>query len=335
VTKSLRLPGIGPDASVRYFSLGRHALAAGLRVLGVAPKQSVLFPEFICRDLLAAVHAIGAEAVFYPVGPDLSPSSPQETWPDAVAVLAVDYFGFPQPLGPFQAYAERTGAFIVEDNAHGFLSRDDIGRWLGTRADAGIFSIRKTLPIADGAALVIGNTELVKGLGEPLTPEGRGYAPAVAWKGKLRRVPVVGVPVLAATTGLVRVLRKLRTGFAIPPPDEEAEKSIPYSSAPHSGLMAALAAPDVQKEIDRRRKLYLLAERDALAIGIVPLFPELPPLVAPYGFPFRSNSSRALRKMRCWAARRGLGLIRWPDLPSGCTDSLPEYHRSVYLVNFL
>ena len=93
-----QLPGVEKVDAIRYFSLGRHALAAGLRALGVGAGQSILLPEYICRDLLAAVHAVGALPVFYPVALNLCPATPQENWPAASAVLAVDYFGFPQPL---------------------------------------------------------------------------------------------------------------------------------------------------------------------------------------------------------------------------------------------
>src|SRR5581483_6103533 len=124
-----------------------------LRAARIKGGDAVLLPEFICRDVLASLHAVGADAVWYPVSSDLLPASSPATWPQARALLAVNYFGFPQDFEPFRAYAARTGAVLIEDNAHGFLSRDQTGRWLGTRGCAGLFSIRKSLPVPDGAAL--------------------------------------------------------------------------------------------------------------------------------------------------------------------------------------
>jgi hypothetical protein len=89
VTEVLRLPGLPGAAAVRYFSLGRHALEAGLRTLAVGRGKFVLVPEYICRDLLAAVHAVQAEPIFYPVGRSLGPQSLPAVR-DVKAVLAIN-----------------------------------------------------------------------------------------------------------------------------------------------------------------------------------------------------------------------------------------------------
>jgi hypothetical protein len=319
----------------RFFSLGRHALAEALRAAGIKAGDKVLLPEFICRDVLASLAVVGAGAVWYPVGEDLRPAGPSETWPAASAVVAVNYFGFPQPFEPFRAYAKRIGAVLIEDNAHGFLSRDDAGRWLGTRGDAGIFSLRKTLPLADGAALAVSNGQMAQALAGPVVPAGRGYAPRSVWKPRLRRIPVAGIIAANAMTDSTRFVRRLRSGHAIAPPDEAAEHAIPYPPAAHSGLMAELAGLDVQNEIGRRRALYREAEAVARSLGIVPLFPTLPPLVSPYGFPFRTDSEAILGRMRHWAKARAIELIHWPDLPRAIEKDLPACHHTVWLVNFL
>jgi len=321
--------------TLRFFSLGRHALTEALRAAGIHAGDKVLLPEFICRDVLASLAVVGADVVWYPVGADLRPAGAAETWSTARAVVAVNYFGFPQPLELFCAYAARTGAVLIEDNAHGFLSRDEAGRWLGTRGDAGVFSLRKTLPLADGAVLLVGNGRMVEALVAPVVPTGRGYAPRSIWKSKLRRMPVAGILAANAMTNSARLVRRLRSGHAIPPPDETAERSIPHPPAAHSGLMAKLASLDVQNEIERRRSLYRATEALALSLGIVPLFPALPPLVSPYGFPFRTDRKATLDRMRHWAKGRGIELIHWPDLPRALEKDLPACHRNVWLVNFL
>lgn len=325
----------GRSGAVRYFSLGRHALAEALRVAGIAPGDSVLLPEFLCRDVLASLVAVGATPCWYPVSDDLQPGSASDGWPVARVVMVVDYFGFPQSMASFRKYAARTGALIIEDNAHGFLSRDGNGEWLGVRGDLGVFSLRKTLPLADGAALLAVRPELAGRLVPQLAAAAAGYAPSAARKASLRRTPVLGPAAVAATTGLVRALRLLRTGHAIPPPDAAAETVIPHPPAPHDGLAAALTAVDAQREIDRRRELYRTVERAARALGIMPLFPDLPLLTAPYGFPFRADPGPALQSLKQWASRRGLDLIHWPDLPDAIAASAPAHYRNVHLVNFL
>lgn len=322
-------------SAFRFFSLGRHALVEALRAAGLRAGDKVLLPEFICRDLLASLHAVGADVVWYPVAADLRPAGSSATWPQASVVLAVNYFGFAQPLEPFFAYAARTGAVLIEDNAHGFLSRDESGGWLGTRGDAGIFSLRKSLPLPDGAVLVVGDEQMARKLADPLVPTGRGYAPRGVWKARLRSIPAVGITVANAMTGVTRLLRRLRSGHALPPSDETAEREIPYPPPAHAGLTASLAGLDVHDEIERRRALYRQAEATAVSLGIAPLFPALPPLVSPYGFPFRTDRDGAIAAMRLWAKRRGLELIHWPDLPGAIAEDLPACHRTVWLVNFL
>lgn len=319
----------------RLFSLGRHALVEAFRAAGIGPGNKVLLPEFICRDVLASLNAVGAEAVWYPVGEDLGPASQPAGWPAARAVLAVNYFGFPQPREPFRAYAARTRALIIEDNAHGFLSRDDEGLWLGTRTDAGIFSLRKTLPLADGAALFVPPGPLAEGMAAPIAVAGAGYAPHGAWKAKLRNIPIVGILAANIVTGLVRLMRQMRRGHALPPASNSAEYSIPYPPAAHANLPKRLAALDVEQEIERRRDLYRASEAAALCFGIRPLFSALPRLVAPYGFPFRSIDETALDRMHRWARRRGIELIHWPELPRAIEKRVPAYHHNLWLVNFL
>ena len=142
-----------PD--IRYFSYGRHAIHAAIETAGIGMGDKVLLPSFICRELLSSINVTGATPIYYNVDESLQLSLPQESLPHAHAILAVNFFGFPQDIAPFRAFCDRTGAILIEDNAHGFLSRDEHGIILGTRGDFGIFSLRKTLPIPNGAALLI------------------------------------------------------------------------------------------------------------------------------------------------------------------------------------
>ena len=148
------------DRQLRHFSFARHSLVEAFRLLSLKSGDKVLLPEYICRDLLASLCALDLEPIWYPVTRSLSPSLESADWPTAKVVLAVNYFGFAQDLNPFNAYAKRTGAFVIEDNAHGFLSRDLQGRLLGTRADLGLFSYRKTFLLGRGAGLYINRKDL-------------------------------------------------------------------------------------------------------------------------------------------------------------------------------
>ena len=320
--------------ALRFFSLGRHALVEALRIAGVGPGDAVLLPEFICRDALASLHALGARPVWYAIDDRLIPAERPDVWPTARAVVAVNYFGFPQRLDPFRAYAARTGAVLIEDNAHGFLSRDENGHWLGTRTGIGVFSLRKSLLLADGAMIRCGAGEFADRLSAPLAENGSGYAPAVAVKARLRGLPVGGPLIAKAATTAIRVLRQWRSADATWDHDPEAERVIPAAAAPHLGLQTDLAAFDPEAEIARRRAAYTDAEAFAGRHGIKPLFVALEDLTVPYGFAFRADDA-GRQAMQGWAARRGHDVITWPALPHDIAGRVPDALRNIHLVNFL
>ncbi len=76
------------------------------------------------------------------------------------AVIAVNYFGFPQDLEIFSEYCHKFSVKLIEDNAHGYLSANVDGVLLGNRAPLGITSIRKTIRIPDGARLHVSDPQL-------------------------------------------------------------------------------------------------------------------------------------------------------------------------------
>jgi hypothetical protein len=319
---------------VRYYSLARHALIDALRLAGVRPGSRVLLPEYLCRDLLAPLHLLGAVPCWYLVAPDMTPAAASPDWPMAEVVLAVNYFGFPQDLRPFQAYAERTGAVVIEDNAHGYLSRDQAGQWLGCRTGLGVFSLRKTLRIPDGGALWVGAGYAAGELPAQAAFDGNGVNPAQLAKARLRSLPVVGEWAYRLSTGLARMLRKWRTGSYIPAADPASEQTLPAAANPWAGLLPALTECAVMAEIERRRMAYVRCAADGAQVGAVPVFAALPPHCVPYAYAFRGDAA-ALAGMRRHAVSHGFDLVSWPDLPTEIVDQAPEHYRNVFLVNFL
>lgn len=319
---------------VRYYSLARHGLTEALRLAGVHQGSRILLPEFLCRDLLAPIHLLEASPCWYPVTSDLNPVMPPEEWPVADVVLAVNYFGFPQDLRPFQAYADRTGAVVIEDNAHGYLSRDQAGDWLGCRTGLGVFSLRKTLRIPDGGALWVGAQYATRELPAQAAFDGKGVNPAQLFKAHLRGLPVVGECAYRLSTGLARMLRKWRTGSNIPAADPVSEHKLPTAANPWVGLLPALAECNVMGEIERRRMAYVLCAGVAVKFGALPVFAELPPHCVPYAYAFRGDAA-ALTGMWRHAAYHGFDLVSWPDLPTEILGRSPAHYSNVFLVNFL
>lgn len=322
-------------ANIRYYSLGRHALVAGLKMLGIGGGHRVLMPEFVCRDLLASVNVIGAKPVFYPVGRDLQPSSNQRDWPDATAVIAINYFGFAQPLEPFQEYCTRAKAVLIEDNAHGFLSCDERNRLLGSRGILGIFSLRKTFALADGAMLVANNEEWKTRLPAPQPCRDGPLPKSFVLKQGLRRIQkMTGIRVKNLAEQLTRCVRKIRTGHALPISSMMSEFEMPVESAMHCASLRAFNRHDAVGEAMRRCSLYQDFHRNLHHLKIEPVFGDLPLGVVPYGYPFRASDADAAMVRRI-ARKKGFDCFLWPDLPTAIVDSAPDYYRNVWWVNFL
>lgn len=328
---------IGPgvhSSTIRYFRFGRHALLAALNILQLRPGDSVLVPAFICRDLLAPMHAMGANLVFYEVGLDMRPVNLPDG-NDVRAVLAVNYFGFSQDMLPFRIYCEHHGAALIEDNAHGYLSCDENGSPLGTRGDFGVFSIRKTFALPDGALLVVNKPEWQGHLAPQLPCRSELLASTywvkhgLAW---LQRK--TGVALLAMGQDLARYLRRLHTGHAIAPLLPANEFEMPPEPAPHSHSMALLPNLDRVSEVSRRRRLYLEFQARFSGLNIQPVFGELPVGVAPYGYPFYADIHTAQMATKL-ARKQGLDCIHWPDLPAAVSLNAPLHYQSLWMVNFI
>jgi len=317
-----------------YYRLARYALYEALRCIQIVPGDRVLLPAFICRDMLASIHAAGAVPVFYEVGRDLKPLELPVV--DRMrAVVAVNYFGFPQDLLVFHRYCSSNSAVLIEDNAHGFLSCDAAGRFLGERGDFGIFSIRKTFLLPDGAMLMANTLEWQSCMSEQL-PFRRESLPSSFWmnyylSGIDRKT---GIAFHALGQDLIRKLRYLRTGHAIAPLVSADEFEMPLLPAPHRVSMAMFARQDFAGEIERRRMLYGEFHESLSLLHIKPLFHDLPEGTVPYGYPFYAEKSAAQQVARV-ARSRGFDCIQWPALPAAVEHEAPLHYKTLWLVNFL
>jgi hypothetical protein len=318
---------------------GRQALAIGLHRIGAGAGSTVLLPGFVCRDLLGAVRTVGADVAFYDIDDRfhiVADSLDRAGASRVRAVVAINYFGFPQPLDQLFAWCRSRGAVLIEDNAHGFLSADkDIP--LGCRGDLGIFSLRKTLALPNGGALVDNRPGVALSHEDAPCFEESAVGGEVAWAAKrgVKYLMARGGPsTVRPLVGTIRGLRRLTTGSDVEITSPDAEATIPRQElAPVTRRLLRRTA--VEREIRRRRTLY--RECEALLTGVTDvraLFAELPPEVAPQGFPFiyAGNDPRQFAD-RWW--RRGVPIVHWPDLPDAVAPDAPSHYRRVMLVPFL
>ena len=317
------------NSHISYFAFARHALVEALKLSGVVHGDRVALPGFICRDVLAPLHVLGATPTFYDVDESLRPTS-LDTLPPTKAIIAVDYFGIAQDLSPFNSYCTRTGARLIEDNAHGLFSKDKNGDLLGTRGDFGILSMRKTFHLASGGALL---SRHQSGIAMPCIDRGEGAHGLRFVLSRLERRS--SVPVLQGMRTAIRLARRLGGKEAIDGGSRDDETVLPTAMAIGCQSLQRLNAQSPQAESERRRQLFTEVIEDLQRIPQVCLIHErLEKHCVPYGVPFRliADADSALRKLE---RRHHVVVMKWPALPSAIADTAPDHYKNVWLVNFL
>lgn len=317
-----------------YYSFGRHALLDALRLAGVSTGDTVALPAFVCRDVLAPIHHLGATATFYDVDRRLRPRVAELT-ATARAIVAVNYFGFPQHLHEVRELAARIEAVLIEDNAHGHLSRDEMGNPLGSRTGLGFTSFRKTLRTINGAYLDVDMDEFPSAQHLTQAPPDDSPIPlGHALRGAVSKFQrVTGLPALNFGRSCVRTGRRL-LGKSPIPQSENSESTLPRQRAVHQNSLTVLDELDAVQEIARRRSLYLEIADRLTTSRCELVFESLPENTAPMCVPFfvrPGELGRAKQSVRTL----GLEVFRWPDLPSGIGPTHQEFYSQVYVVNLL
>ncbi|MCL4873337.1 aminotransferase class V-fold PLP-dependent enzyme [bacterium] len=232
------------------FGYARTALEYGYGYLGLKQGDEVLYPDLICDVMMVPCQRLGLKVRFYKVKEDLEPdlkSVERLMTKRTRAVLAVNYFGFPQDLKALKEACSSNGLYLIEDSSHGFLGKAD-GMALGTRGDLGLLSFRKLVPVLNGAALLVNRAdEAAKGL-EGLK---RASAGLPAERRKRRLVPYLKLA--QAKYGLP--LGRLRRRETVIPPHGSTEGEAMDFRADEWSL-SVLAGYPFEKEARRRRANY-------------------------------------------------------------------------------
>lgn len=141
---------------------GTAAIHQAFRALDLPPGSTVLCPGYNCGHEIEPVLRLGLRVRCYRVGTDLRADLDdiERRMDDSVrALLVTHYFGFAQPLLELRALCDRRGVRLIEDCAHALLSEDARGT-LGRVGDASVYSIRKTLPVPNGGAVLFNDDTL-------------------------------------------------------------------------------------------------------------------------------------------------------------------------------
>lgn len=324
----------GQPASASYRASGKSALRAGLSLVAGSGGEEVLLPALLPPGVVRAVERTRCVPRFYPVDPDLGfdAGTVDELVTDrTAALLAVQYFGFPQPrMGEASAITDRNEVALIDDSSHGPFSVRD-GRALGTFGDLGFASFHKPLRVPDGAVLYVDESSprLAPGAGSDVPGESPVPTPGLDDLAYLadgvvermyRRMPRARRPI----RGVVAAARRLadRRGSA----RGDGARGAPDGQMSWLTLRA-LRCTDPTVVRRERRAAYRAWERGLDRVGgVEPLFDGLPDGVCPWVFPVRTDDAeRFLDRI----GARVDGAFRWPDLPERVAgdDRFPTANR--------
>ena len=145
-----------------------HALELAALLLDVGPGDEVVVPSFTFVSGANAFALRGAKLVFADVRPDTL-NLDERLLEDLVnertrAIVPTHYAGVGCELDAVCATAERVGATLIEDNAHGLFGRYR-GRPLGTfgAMAAQSFHETKNVTCGEGGAILLNDAALVEG----------------------------------------------------------------------------------------------------------------------------------------------------------------------------
>ncbi|MFA5097263.1 MAG: DegT/DnrJ/EryC1/StrS family aminotransferase [Candidatus Margulisiibacteriota bacterium] len=312
------------DGDVFFFGYARTALMCGLKALGIQKGDTVLLPSYICNVMLAPLNYLGINAEYYGVRRDMSPDMDDlssKTGKGVKAVMAVNYFGFPTKHDEIKQFCRTKKIFYIEDNAHGYLSCSK-DRPLGSFGDISIFSIRKTLPVPNGAALKLNNPSIPSDI-SPVLNNDRGEVKYLFGQVRAAFENLSGI----SPVKIVKMIIGRKESYE--PMDEgiEEEKDLDKYLIKQSAVSQAIAKRSNYDEIKRnRRKMFLALIKEIKSAE--PVFKELPDGVVPYAFPVYSKDVKGFIKEMY---DKGACCCPWPTLPSNLTK-YPDFYKQVVLV---
>jgi perosamine synthetase len=121
----------------------------------------ILMPSYGCGSELEPVLKAGGKVRFYRVDRKMKvdiKDLKNNIDGNIAAIHVTHYNGFPQAIHEIRDLCNQNGFYLVEDCAHVLRSVCEDQFRIGSFGDLAIFSMRKTVPIPDGGALIVNNS---------------------------------------------------------------------------------------------------------------------------------------------------------------------------------
>ena len=147
---------------IYFFLRGSTALWSGLKLLPLKRGETVLFPSYHCGIELDVILKAGFEVQFYHVDSSLRIDMEDlrcSIGSNTRALYVIHYFGFSADMKALKEFCNQYDLLLIEDCALALYAQYQ-EEPLGSFGDIAIFSIRKTLTVPAGGALVVNNENL-------------------------------------------------------------------------------------------------------------------------------------------------------------------------------
>lgn len=136
-----------------YFNYGRIALYYLFKELRAKGKKRILFPAFICPNIVYSAYKAGCEIYFADVDVETFniPTEVLERFARKVDIIFIVHtFGLPYPMTTL----DFSNIIVIEDCAHSIFSKVDNKHYTGNFGDYVLFSLYKQTPNLNGALLL-------------------------------------------------------------------------------------------------------------------------------------------------------------------------------------
>jgi dTDP-4-amino-4,6-dideoxygalactose transaminase len=305
-------------APTHYCFWARNAIYHGLKALGISSHDNVLVPSFHCATAIEPILQSGAKVKFYNIHRDCSPDFGDiqaKIDNNSRAVLAIHYFGFPQPMTSFQQLCKQHRLYLIEDCAHVLTGRTEHGA-LGTFGDITIFSWRKFLPVYDGGQLVINNPKLDAQI--PWEKNNVLFYLKVTKNTLDKAIDDCSNKIVKRISRLLQVPAALARCFlsghrCLPTALDINTNSLDFDLSSVNVRMSTLSRYilrniDIAAIVEKRRANYIrLLDAIRSIAGLTPFFPDLPDGICPWVFPVLADRRNFHLDLRS----KGIPAVTW------------------------
>ncbi|MFH1771978.1 MAG: aminotransferase class V-fold PLP-dependent enzyme [Candidatus Omnitrophota bacterium] len=294
----------GTDKTIYTYS-GSCAIYRALKAVKTKDADVILMPAYHCGIEVEMAHRAGFGVEFYNIKSNGSidiDDIKQKINDNTKAIFVIHYFGFLEPLDCIKEICSRYNLILIEDCAH-YLSRQNNPSLF--KGDFQIFSYLKTLPVADGGALIISNPSF------SLVPFGAGCSRTLVLRNILlslnkyfhfKHKALSGffhILIIAPLRLCFKIIKKLSQSKTIKMLKEKNSQFYTEISGNSISTLSLniINTLDIKDAVDKRRMNFkILVNELKNEQNLKPLYESLPDSAVPLFFPLLVNNRDKLRE---------------------------------------